>query len=212
MPKTKIGNFLQQLAKQITNGIKDRTIRKAKEPSLTKQFNELKAQMLADFNNLPIIDALDYGPGYGNTDVANLLGGYGDLFSFLGFPRNRKPANKIRALIKRMKLERVDSFGFRVAWRVVGFPTMDEVEEVTKDDLPWIKGKSWVTFLEQGVPGLGQYLNKNNLDNPPSRSNFGIQSKYTVRPSRIVRAPKWMSSFLQDYFRRFESLSKDLTV
>lgn len=212
MPKTKIGNFIKQLASQITTAIKDQTVRRVKEPSLRKKFTELKAQMLSDFNNLPIIDALDYGPGYGNTDIANLLGGYGDLFSFLGFPRNRKPANKIRALIRSMKLEKLDSPGLSVKWRIVDFPTMDAVEEVTKDDLPWIKGKSWVKFLEQGVPGLGEYLNKNNLENPPSRSNFGIQSKHSVRPSRIVRAPKWMSGFLQTYFKKFEALSKDITV
>src|SRR6478736_9265107 len=201
----KIGNLLSQIKNQITRAVKEKILRPFTANAAKKIIQEKKQQMLADFNNLPVVEALDYGPGYGNNDFAGILNGYGDLFSFLGFPRNKKPTNKIRTLIKAIKLAPASSPDLSIIWEAQEFPTIGKIEEATKNELPWIKGKSWVTYLEQGVPGLGSYLNKDNLGMPPSYSHYGIQSQYSVRKAGVVKADKWMTGFLEKWRKEFET-------
>lgn len=209
MAKFKIGNLLSQLGRQITKGIKERIIRPATVKAVNAKFQEYKQAMLADFNSLPIIDALEYGPGYGSNDFAGVLSGaeWGDLFSFLGFPRKFKPANKIRNILKRVTLNRADSSGLTIAWEFKNFPTIQVIEEETKNDLPWVSGKSWVTWLEKGVPGLGRYINVDN-DTERSRSHFGLQVKNNVRAAKTVKAGPWMTDFLDKWRREFEKIDE----
>lgn len=212
MAKLRIGNLLSQVRSKITNRIKESVLRPPAQKIVFAEFQNYKQAMIADFNNLPVVNALDYGPGYGDNDFANLLGANtGDLFSFLGFPRKAKPTNKIRNLLRRTIIEKVESPGLTLKWRVV-MPSRAQIEEATKNDLPWVSGKSWVFWLEQGVPGLGNYLNLDNVGMPPSRSHYGIQSKFKVRAASKATADKWMTGFLEKWFKKFEELDSRVFV
>lgn len=194
-----------QLKPQLIQKTVMEAIRKVKEPSVQKQFATAKRDMIAAFKALPVVDALEYGPGYGDTDTLGILGGYGDLFSFLGFSRRQKPVNPIIRLLRGIKLVPAGSEGFNLKWQVTGFPTIDKIEEVTP--LPWATF-SWATALERGVPGLGRYLNKNNIG-PPSRSRYGLQSKVVVRPDgpKTTKPIKWITPFLKEWRNALETLN-----
>lgn len=77
-------------------------------------------------------------------------------------------------------------------------------EEAIYNDtpLPWLSkgGPSWVQRIEQGIPGVGQFLNK-SLGDPPSRSSGGIQVQATLRSGRY-RPTSYLSRILNNFLRR----------
>jgi hypothetical protein len=64
---------------------------------------------------------------------------------------------------------------------------------------PWAEGISWVKRIEQGVPGVGQFLNVANR--PSSRSGGGIQIKASLRSGRY-KPVKYFSQILNNFLRR----------
>ena len=201
MAKFKLGNLKQQLTQKLKDSRVVKTIISYLNRPTQKVFAQLKADMIGEFRQLPVIDALEYGPGFGKNDFADILGGNGDLFSFLGFKHRQKPVNALIALLRKMKIRRT----VYLTWVVDDFPTMEKIEEATKDQLEWANGYSWATGLEDGVPGLGQYVNAPfaSLGIDQSRSHFGLQRENG--PSKSTRPIKWITPFLKEWFVKFEA-------
>jgi hypothetical protein len=74
-------------------------------------------------------------------------------------------------------------------------------EEAIYNDtgLPWAEGISWVKRVEQGVPGVGQFLNASGRLN--SRSGGGIQVEGKLRTGRY-RPTAYLSRILNNFLRR----------
>jgi hypothetical protein len=203
MAKFSLGNLKDQLNKLKKNSRVVQTISNFLSPPTKKEFLRLKAEMLVEFRKLKVVEAIEYGPGFGDgNDFADVLGGKGDLFSFLGFKRRQKPINAIIAVIKKMNLQRT-AF---LTWTVRDYPTIEAIEEATKDQLEWADGYSWVTGLEDGVPGLGRYINAPfaQMGVDQSRSHFGLQGERG--PSTATRPIKWITPFLKEWFDKFEGI------
>lgn len=180
-------------------------VRKAIEIRLRPLFNQIRQEMLDEFNNHPITEEINMGPKLGWSSP--FLGGYGDLFSFIGFDKNDNPTEPIVKLIKGLRFYTVFSKGFDHKFEVRFFPTMGDVEEVTP--MPWASGRSWAKGIESGISGLGQYL---NIEHPVSRSSAGIQAKNKDGgPKKIrggqFRPTKYMSEILNKYRAKFLGIS-----
>lgn len=201
MAKFKIGNLISQVKNKLTNFARNQ-IQKAVEPTIRRRFGEVKRDLLDELEKHPVIEALDNGPGYGNYDPLGILGGYGDLYSFLGFKNGSRPTVALIDLFRRIELVPAGGSGLTLSWTIKNFPTLDEIEKATP--LPWAQGFSWAIGIEKGVPGLGEYLNKNNVNS--SRSRFGLQSKYQVRSAGTSRPLKWITPFRKTWFAAFETL------
>lgn len=201
MAKFKLGNLKQQLTQKLKDSRVVKTIVAFLNRPTQKVFAQLKADMIGEFRQLPVIDALEYGPGFGKNDFADILGGNGDLFSFLGFKRRQKPVNALIALLRKMKIRRT----IYLTWVVDSFPSIDDIEEATKDQLEWANGYSWATGLEDGVPGLGRYVNAPfaAMGVGESRSHYGLQKE--SGPSKSTRPIKWITPFLKEWFAKFEA-------
>lgn len=67
--------------------------------------------------------------------------------------------------------------------------------------LPWLErgGPSWVKRIEQGVPGIGHFLNVSGR--PTSRSGGGIQVEGKLRSGRY-RPTRYFSEILNNFLRR----------
>lgn len=203
----KIGNLIQQVKNTMTDFAR-RQVQRAIEPSVRRKFGEIKLDLLEELRNDPVIKALNDGPGYGNYDPLGILGGYGDLFSFLGFRSGSKPTEPLINLFTKIDLKPIGGQGLTVSWQIINFPTIEEIEKATP--LPWAKGFSWATGLEKGVPGLGEYLNKNN--NPRSRSLFGLQSQHKVRSAGNSKPYKWITPFRKKWIAALETLNNTRVV
>lgn len=200
MAKFSLGNLKDQLQKTLKQNSVVQTLVSYLNPPTKKVFAQLKSEMISEFRQLPVVEALEYGPGFGNNDFAGILGGKGDLFSFLGFKRRQKPINALIALLRKMNIRRT----VYLTWVVENFPSIENVEDVTKDQLEWASGYSWATGLEDGIPGLGKYINAPFASmGIESRSHFGLQKENG--PNKNTRPIKWITPFLKEWFAKFEA-------
>lgn len=65
--------------------------------------------------------------------------------------------------------------------------------------LPWAAGVSWARRIEQGISGMGQFLNV--TDRPASRSGGGIQIEAQLRSGRYKPTP-YLSRIFNNFLRR----------
>ena len=145
------------------------------------------------------------GPTLGGSSP--FLGGYGDLFSFIGFDKNDDPIEPIVKTLKGLRFYTVFSKGFDHKFEVRFFPTMNDIAAVTP--MPWASGRSWAKGIEGGISGLGQYL---NIEHENSRSSAGIQVKTkSGNPVKIrggeFRPTPYLSEILNKYRAKFLAIS-----
>jgi hypothetical protein len=155
-----------------------------------KKLNLAKAKLIDDFVSHPVSQEIKGGASAGN--VSGTLGGYGNLFSFIGFESGNSPVDKwIRFLESKIKINESrsskysdnDTVGFRF-----------EVDGVSDGDftsvspMPWEPGRSWIKAIEQGISGFSFYISKKL-----GRSGGGVQSNHRVRSGQYSRTKYWTS-------------------
>jgi hypothetical protein len=76
-------------------------------------------------------------------------------------------------------------------------PDEEKIENAT--GLPWAEGISWVKRIEQGIPGIGHFLNVKGR--PSSRSGGGIQIDGQLRQGRF-KPTSYLSKLFNNFLRR----------
>jgi hypothetical protein len=179
------------IQKQIFN---NRAVKKIVRDIVKAEVEKEKALFRQDFESHPVTQELDGGENASN--VSGTLGGYGNLFSFLGFNNGSNPTQPVKLLIQKIVLNpnvQATQTGFRIKLNV---PSKEEFAAVSK--LPWESGRSWLLDMERGISGLGAYLyGRFNA----SRSGSGIQSKYKYS-NRRFRPVKYFSQIYNRFLRR----------
>ena len=181
----------KRIQKEIFN---NRTVKKMVRDIVQKEIEKEKALFQKDFESHPVTQELDGGENASN--ISGTLGGYGNLFSFLGFNQGANPTAAVKFLIQKITLDRniqASGNGFRVK---VNVPSKDEFGAVSR--LPFEGGRSWLLDIERGISGLGAYLYGRFAS---SRSGTGIQSKYTYTNKRF-RNVKYFSGMYTKFLRR----------
>ena len=179
--------------------------RKAIELRLRPLFNQIRQDMIDEFLNHPVTEEIALGPKLGWNSP--FLGGYGDLFSFIGFDKNDDPIEPIIKKLRGLRFFTVFSKGFDHKFEVRFFPTIDDIAAVTP--MPWASGRSWAKGIESGISGLGSYL---NIEHQNSRSSAGIQAK-TKRGNLVkirggeFRPTPYLSEILNKYRTKFLAIS-----
>lgn len=179
--------------------------RKAIELRLRPLFNQIRQDMIDEFLNHPVTEEIALGPKLGWNSP--FLGGYGDLFSFIGFDKNDDPIEPIIKKLRGLRFFTVFSKGFDHKFEVRFFPTIDDIAAVTP--MPWASGRSWAKGIESGISGLGSYL---NIEHQNSRSSAGIQAK-TKRGNLVkirggeFRPTPYLSEILNKYRAKFLAIS-----
>lgn len=190
----------QSLSKRNNSDDLKKKLESETKEKIFKKFEKLKKEMIKDFTNHPVTKEILSGASASN--ISGTLGGYGNLFTFIGFESGQNPIAPIIELLQKTQI----TF-FKISPRGtskirVEMPDKEEIFNVTP--LPWAAGISWAQRIEVGLSGLGQYMNKNS---PYSRSGKGIQSKNKVRGSRFSNTP-YVSSFLNKWNKKFLNLHK----
>lgn len=149
-------------------------------------------QMIQEFEDHPITQEIDSGPnGYNQSGT---LGGYGNLFSFIGFEEGMDPISPIRFLLKKaLQIKKIDKNQQNIIMEfLVELPSKEDIFQATP--MPWASGRSWAEGIEKGISGLGMYL---NVESFGSRSGEGVQSKNKVR-SGGFRNTQYLSKILNN--------------
>jgi hypothetical protein len=167
--------------------------------SAERKFNQAKRDLLDDFESHPVTREIESGPMGGND--SGTLGGYGNLFSFIGFHQGANPIDTLRDILDSYRINTMrphivkKNIGVDFKFRISG-PSMEEIENITY--LNWL-GKSWVRGVERGMSGIGNYLATAGAAG--SRSGGGIQATQRMRGS-AYRPTKYVSSLLRTFFLR----------
>ncbi len=170
------------------------SVKRAVRDIVEKEVEKQKALFKADFESHPVTQELENGEN--SSNISGTLGGYGNLFSFLGFDRGANPTFPVKVLIQKIILDRnVQENGnsFRIK---INIPSKEEFAAVAR--LPWEGGRSWLLDIERGISGLGAYLyGRFNV----SRSGSGIQSKYNYTNRRFKNV-KYFSEMYSKFLKK----------
>jgi hypothetical protein len=172
----------------------NRAVKKMVRNIVQKEVEKEKILFRADFESHPVTQELDGGETASNN--SGTLGGYGNLFSFLGFNNGANPTAPVKTLIQKIALDRnvqssSNTFKFKV-----NIPSKEDFAAVSR--MPWEGGRSWLLDIERGISGLGAYLYGRFKS---SRSGTGIQSKYNYTNRRFQNV-KYFSEMYSKFLRR----------
>jgi hypothetical protein len=172
----------------------NRAVKQMVRNIVQKEVEKEKALFRADFESHPVTQELDAGENASN--ISGTLGGYGNLFSFLGFNRGVNPTAPVKSLIQKIGLDRNVQASGNVFKMRINIPSKEEFAAIAR--LPWEGGRSWLLDIERGISGLGAYLyGRFNA----SRSGSGIQSKYNYS-NRSFRNVKYFSGMYSKFLKR----------
>jgi hypothetical protein len=178
--------------KEILNVIySSNAVKNAAIKIVNQRVEEEKQNLIKEFSAHPVTQEIEGGENANNS--SGTLGGYGNLFSFIGFRVGENPTDRVKELLNKIsvqkKVQRTNNgFIFRM-----NVPSKDDLITATK--MPWESGRSWLFGIEQGISGLGAYLYGKFED---SRSNTGIQTRKNYS-GRTYRATKYFSSIYSKF-------------
>jgi hypothetical protein len=181
----------KRIQKEIFN---NRAVKKMVLDIVQKEVEKEKALFRQDFESHPVTQEIEGGENASN--VSGTLGGYGNLFSFLGFNNGSNPTSPVKFLIQSISVAknvRVSASGFQFK---VNIPSKEQFGAVSK--MPWEGGRSWLLDVERGISGLGAFLSGSFST---SRSGGGIQSKYNYSNKRF-RNVKYFSDMYSRFLRK----------
>lgn len=142
-----------------------------------EKFEIIKNEMLDEFEQHPITIELEAGESSKNT--SGTLSGYGNLFTFIGFPSGYDPLGEVRLRLNQTILKKIGFSKGRLNF-ITTEPTREALFKITKfsDFRNDFEGsRSWLDGIETGISGLGFYLYIQGKDFEDSRSGPAIQLK-----------------------------------
>ena len=170
-------------------------IRKLIYDRVYSRFYAQKQKFLNAFDNHIVTAELNAGPR--GVNITNSLDGYGNLFSFIGFPSNEKPAQELRNFFQTNIEFNASSYRNRHYYFKISIPTQREVERITP--LPWDEAQgSWVEAIEDGLDNAPQFLFKKWTQ---GRSKTGLQLPNDIENNDDLRQSpiKYTSALLSDF-------------
>jgi len=181
---------------QILNKIKKATmssskIQKKAENVAYKIFLNAKKRMLQNFDNDEVTKEIKEGAGAFN--ISDTLGGYGDLFSFLGFEAGSDPITPLRDILDegttfRKGATKGNKFSF-----IVKLPTNEQIENVGQ--MPWEIGNAWPFLIEEGISNLSYFLSKQDT----GRSSGGIQIPNMIFENLSFHTRPYLTKIFEEF-------------
>jgi hypothetical protein len=176
------------------------------EQRVNTSLNKSRQKLLDDFDSHPITQEIEGGPNASN--ISQTLGGYGNLFSFMGFEAGSDPISPIRSLLARsIKISSLRDVSGKLIFRLkFTVPTKDQLSQISS--LPW-STESWIEAVEKGMSGLGQYLYKSEKSINVSRSGPAVQLSGEVsRSGGSSIAADYMTGILERMLADIENRLK----
>ena len=191
--------LLKEVAAGRNGTVTGREIRKYVLPII----EEARRDLIKDFFNHPVTKEIEGGANASNS--SDTLGGYGNLFSFIGFDKGEDPIASVESILNNrlnVKVRAVGRGRFRI--NIANAPSKEQIFSATP--IPWASGSSWAEGIEKGISNLGSFLYKDkgvrgSSSGSFSRSGTGIQVENTLRSSGFKPKPyvsKMIAKFLKN--------------
>tara|TARA_R110002110_G_scaffold355648_2_gene565262 strand:+ start:721 stop:1353 length:633 start_codon:yes stop_codon:yes gene_type:complete len=199
----RLGQELRQsLAKKNPSRVLEQNIKTNKGKTLEKKVEEMIDAMMREFISMPITKEILGGKN--SSNISGTLGGYGNLFSFIGFPQGSQPIDPIIELLQQTTYNLTGLTPRGTMKLTITLPSPADIFRVTP--LPWAPGISWAQRMEVGLSGLGMYMDKS-----AGRSGGGIQTSRDLRKGRFSNTP-YISSFLKEWQKKFLRIDKAVSL
>jgi hypothetical protein len=172
---------------------KNKNVQKLVRSIVEQEVNKQKNIFEKNFENHPVSQEISGGENASN--LSGTLGGYGNLFSFLGFSVGSNPLTVVKGLIQKISISKNIRTSGNLFQVTVSVPSKEEFGSITR--MPWESGRSWLLDIERGISGLSSYL-YGRFQN--SRSGAGIQSRYKYS-NRVFRPTKYFSQLYNNFLK-----------
>jgi hypothetical protein len=172
------------------------------EREAKKVFEKRKGKMIKEFEQSPITMEIQAGPSASN--ISATLGGYGNLFSYIGFYADENPIDPIKNYLKNLKFtilkkeERFTTGSIILSLKLKWFD-LDVIEGLSP--MPWETGNSWVRGIERGISGFSYYMYGDFMG---SRSGKGKQSKHQVNAAPTFSPRRYLSAMIKETAAKFK--------
>ena len=164
------------------------------------KFNQAKASILKEF--LGDVVTREIRGGANVSNASGMLGGYGNLFSYIGFYDGFDPIAPIEEYISSFPFiarsvgGRAGSLSIRIK-----FPSIERIKQLS--GMPWEEGNSWVMGIERGISGFSNYMYDMNMNR--GRSGTAIQSKNAPAVASFSTR-RYLPSILAEARKRFSKI------
>ena len=163
------------------------------------RFKEAKEKMIEDFENHVVTKEIKDGPDAANS--SHTLGGYGNLYSYIGFAGS-DPTEIVSTYLKtNVKIEnkpKIKKFKSAVEYTFkIESVDMAMLEAMTP--MPWETGRSWLRGIERGISGFSSFM----YGKGGGRSGGGFQTRSPIR-SGGFRNTKYMSEILKNFIKNLK--------
>jgi len=194
------------MAFQLDKSVKRQVAQLVKEDfdkKIERSFNNIKAEMIRELMNHEITKEISVGVGASNS--SNTLGGYGNLFTFIGFEAGTSPIDAIKREFDKTVIRFRTLTDDGPIWNIY-LPAPEDIWDVTP--MPWAEGRSWAKGIETGISGVGWYLYNQKKNYPQSRSGPAIQVKSKSSSKVRFKNVKYISDILNRYEKKFSQLDE----
>lgn len=169
--------------------------RELSERYIGQALSSHKRELLERFDNHSITQELEAGPG--SSNISGTLGGYGDLFSFIGFRGSAKPTEQLRRLLE--SISYLEPAYINNKW-VFTIPLPDKKSIIFATPIPWQPGAGWAIEVEKGISGLGRFLSIARS----GRSGGGIEVEKVIRQASESTRMGYITPMLERFRVDFE--------
>ncbi len=158
------------------------------------QFEERKNELINQFEQHPVTAEISNEE---SANISNTLGGYGNLFGFLGFDQGSDPITPIKQVLK--NTTKISNISIKSSTDNIlltySVPELDDFDSAAK--LRW-DATNWVKGVERGISGFQNFMSK-----AAGESGQGIQVKGKVKPfiggANRFRNTKYMTSLINKF-------------
>ena len=134
-------------------------------------FRNAKRMMLKEFDRHNVTQEILAGPTALN--ISGTLGGYGNLFSFIGFDSGSEPIEALQRTLEMGTYMRQTVYRNKAWYFQVTLPTNEAVSKASQ--MPWEHGNSWAFAVEKEISGLSHYMYRRKGIGSTSKSGTGLQ-------------------------------------
>ena len=170
------------------------------EALVEQAFEEKKQAMVEEFLSHPVTQELS---DENSPNSSSTLGGYGNLFGFIGFSKGYDPIGPVEEKLKELvKLVSVYFDASNSSVRIkYNTPELEDFSEVAQYQ-GWREGGNWLKGIERGISGL-QSFRSTLGEREAGRSGVGIQMKGKSKSSsgglNKFQNKKYMSSIINNF-------------
>ena len=174
----------------------------AMERRVKQVFEKNKNKVIKEFERSSVTKEIKGGGS--SSNISGMLGGYGNLFSYIGFYSGEDPLAAITSYLKDLKFQKRIlktvykqgriSITYSLRWY-----NLDTIENLSP--MPWESGNSWIRGIEQGISGYSHYMYGTFV---ASRSGKGRQTKNKINMAPTFSPQRYLPTIIREIGNRLK--------